>query len=86
MNISLTPKLEELVNEKVKSGMYTSASEVIRQGLRLLAMFDEQQEVKLKALRAAIQEGFDSGEATEWDFEDFKKKARTRLKTLSNNT
>ncbi len=36
MNISLTPELEELVNEKVKSGQYQSASEVIGVGLRLL--------------------------------------------------
>jgi len=35
MNISLTPELERLVNEKVKSGRYASASEVIREGLRL---------------------------------------------------
>jgi antitoxin ParD1/3/4 len=36
MNVSLTPELEELINQKVKSGMYNSASEVIREGLRRL--------------------------------------------------
>ena len=30
MNVSLTPKLEKLVNEKVKTGLYHSASEVVR--------------------------------------------------------
>lgn len=36
MNVSLTPKLEEFVQEKVKSGRYNSASEVVREALRLL--------------------------------------------------
>ncbi len=34
MNISLTPELENLVNQKVTSGLYHSASEVIREALR----------------------------------------------------
>ena len=41
MNVSLTPELEKLVNEKVKSGKYTSASEVVREGLRLLQDQDD---------------------------------------------
>lgn len=36
MNVSLTPELESFVNSKVESGRYTSASEVIREALRLL--------------------------------------------------
>lgn len=36
MNVSLTPELEQYVQEKVSSGLYYSASEVIREGLRLL--------------------------------------------------
>lgn len=36
MNVSLTPELEEFVNAKVKSGRYNSASEVVREALRLL--------------------------------------------------
>ena len=35
MNISLTPELEHFVQDKVKSGMYTSASEVIRESLSM---------------------------------------------------
>ena len=34
MNISLTPRLEKMVHEKVRSGKYSSASEVIREALR----------------------------------------------------
>ena len=41
MNVSLTPELETLVNEKVKSGDYNSASEVVREALRLLKEQDE---------------------------------------------
>lgn len=36
MNVSLTPELEKFVQGKVESGLYHSASEVIREGLRLL--------------------------------------------------
>src|SRR5207245_2295592 len=36
MNVSLTPELEALVNEKVKTGLYQTASEVVREALRLL--------------------------------------------------
>jgi antitoxin ParD1/3/4 len=58
MNVSLTPTLERLVNEKVARGFYTSASEVVREGLRLLQERDESREAKLGALRADLQEGF----------------------------
>ena len=55
MNVSLTPELEELVNKKVKSGMYHSASEVIREGLRLLKEQDELKEYRLNQLRKPDQ-------------------------------
>jgi antitoxin ParD1/3/4 len=45
MNVSLTPQLEFFVNAKVQSGRYTSASEVVREALRLL----EQQELSRSA-------------------------------------
>jgi len=57
MNVSLTPELEELVNRKVTSGMYHSASEVIREGLRLLKEQDILREARLSALRQDIEEG-----------------------------
>ena len=40
MNVSLTPELEKLVSAKVESGRYTSASEVVREALRLLEEHD----------------------------------------------
>jgi antitoxin ParD1/3/4 len=41
MNVSLTAELEEMVNDKVKSGLYQTASEVVREALRLLKERDE---------------------------------------------
>lgn len=62
MNISLTPELERFVNGKVEGGMYHSASEVIREGLRLLKEKDELRERKLAALRADVQIAVDQAD------------------------
>ena len=59
MNVSLTPELERLVDDKVKSGMYQTASEVVRESLRLLQERDEQRARRLEQLRAEIQVGLD---------------------------
>src|SRR5262245_60867946 len=63
MNVSLTPELEQLVTEKVKSGLYTSASEVSREALRVLKERDEVRQVMLQELRGEIQLGLDDLEA-----------------------
>ena len=57
MNVSLTAELEQLVNEKVASGMYHSASEVIREGLRLLKERDELRRVQMDELRRDVMLG-----------------------------
>ena len=62
MNISLTPELEALVEEKVKSGLYTSASEVVREALRLLVRVDEVRQRELAELNRAIDEGLAQAE------------------------
>lgn len=59
MNVSLTPELEKLVNEKVKSGLYNSASEVIRESLRLLQEQDMLKEFRRNELRREIMLGVD---------------------------
>ena len=41
MNVSLTPELERFVQGKVRSGLYNNASEVVREGLRLLKETDD---------------------------------------------
>lgn len=57
MNVSLTPELEKFVANKVDSGMYQTASEVIREALRLLRERDELQRNKLEELRKEISIG-----------------------------
>ncbi|BAU15144.1 hypothetical protein LEP3755_57010 [Leptolyngbya sp. NIES-3755] len=57
MNVSLTPELEKLVQDKVRSGRYLSASEVVQEALRLLEERDRTQQIKLDALRRDLQVG-----------------------------
>jgi antitoxin ParD1/3/4 len=76
MNISLTEQLEKFVSDQVQSGAYQSASEVVREGLRLLAERRKIEELKLAALRAAIREGLDSGPAEPFDMEAIIAEAR----------
>jgi antitoxin ParD1/3/4 len=59
MNVSLTPELEMLVESKVRSGRYQSASEVIREGLRLLDDQDRLRKAQLDEVRKKIQIGID---------------------------
>ena len=57
MNVSLTEKQRKYIDDKVKSGDYQNASEVVRDALRA----HELNEQKLQYLRNEIQKGFDSG-------------------------
>ncbi len=59
MNVSLTPELEGLVNEKVASGLYNSASEVVREALRLLFEHEEIRRLRIEELRREIKVGAD---------------------------
>ncbi|MCC8987485.1 MAG: type II toxin-antitoxin system ParD family antitoxin [Candidatus Contendobacter sp.] len=79
MNISLTPHLEDLVKGKVDSGFYNSASEVMREALRLLEERDQLREMRLEELRREIRKGIDSGAATPLKMEDIKARGRERL-------
>lgn len=79
MNISLTPHLEKLVQGKVESGLYNSASEVMREALRLMEERDQLRELRLEELRREIQKGIDSGEPTPLDMEAIKARGRERL-------
>ena len=54
MNVSLTPELEELVSTKVESGRYTSASEVVREALRLLEERDLSRTAQLAEFNAKL--------------------------------
>lgn len=57
MNISLTPELEAYVQDKVSSGFYTSASEVVRESLRLMHTYDDLQKQRIDQLNSAVEEG-----------------------------
>lgn len=77
MNVNLTPKLERFIQDKVTSGNYNNASEVVREALRLLEERDQTREAKLASLRQAIQQGIDSGPTIPLDIEAIKRKARS---------
>ena len=62
-SIALGEHFEDFVRFRINEGRYKNASEVIRAGLRLL----EEEEQKFYALKTAIQEGIDSGIATDFD-------------------
>lgn len=55
MNVSLTPDLEKFIHDKVGSGLYQSASEVVREALRLLEEKDKEKQQRLEALRSEVQ-------------------------------
>jgi antitoxin ParD1/3/4 len=86
MNVSLTPELEEMVRQKVSSGLYTSVGEVIREALRLLEEQDRVRAAKLDQLRQDIQDGLNSGPATAWDTGEIKREgAKRRAARASGN-
>jgi antitoxin ParD1/3/4 len=76
MNISLTPRLEEMIREKIASGFYGSASEVVREALRLLELEDQLRTLKLQRLRQDIREGLESGRSQSFDARKIKQAAR----------
>ncbi|MFI4973907.1 MAG: type II toxin-antitoxin system ParD family antitoxin [Caulobacterales bacterium] len=70
MNISLTPELERRIAEKVDTGLYSTASELVREALRMLFEADEQRD-RLKAkLNAELQLGLDQLDRGEWVDDD----------------
>jgi antitoxin ParD1/3/4 len=83
MNVSLTPELEKIVAERVASGRYASASEVIREALRLLEERDQ-----LKQLRQEVQRGLeqlDQGRQRPFDnraLESIKSEGRKRAAAM----
>jgi antitoxin ParD1/3/4 len=85
MNINLTPQLEELVRQKVASGQYSSASEVVREALRLMQREDQMQAAKLAQLRRDIQGGLESGTAGKLDVDTIKRRGRARLDAAKPN-
>ena len=65
MNVSLTPELEKFVSAKVESGRYGSASEVVREALRLLEERDEARAARLVEFQHELGRRLDSLDAGE---------------------
>jgi antitoxin ParD1/3/4 len=59
-SVNLTARLNRFIELRVASGRFLNASEVIREGLRLLEQREREDKAKLKWLRAAAKEGFDA--------------------------
>lgn len=72
MNVSLTPQLEEFVKQKVRYGLYGSASEVVREALRLLEVRDRQLEALRKEIAIGTEQA-DRGEVAPLDIEAIKR-------------
>ena len=83
MNVNLTPQLEDLVRSKVSSGLYTSASEVVREALRLMQEQDRLREVKVEELRREVRRGLESGPSKDWSAPELKAKARAKRTSKS---
>ncbi|MGH8476607.1 MAG: type II toxin-antitoxin system ParD family antitoxin [Methylococcales bacterium] len=79
MNISLPIHLQELVKTKVESGLYNSASEVMREALRLLEERDRLRETAVPELKREIEKGINSGEPAPLNMEEIKARGRKRL-------
>lgn len=82
MNVSLTPQLEKLIDQKVRGGAYQTASEVVREALRLLAERDERRSLELQHLRQQIQLGLGDirdGRVASLDMKRIKAEARREM-------
>ncbi|KAA3514564.1 type II toxin-antitoxin system ParD family antitoxin [Agrobacterium rosae] len=66
-SVNLNDHFDTFIEQQIEQGRYTSASEVVRAGLRLL----EEREAELSNLRAALVEGENSGSAASFDFDAF---------------
>ena len=65
MNVSLTPELQQFVQSRLASGRYQTASEVVREGLRLLEEREEARATALNEIRAKIRRGIEQADQEE---------------------
>jgi antitoxin ParD1/3/4 len=87
INVSLTPQLEELVRKKVDSGRYNSASEVVREALRLMDSYERVRESALNKLRDDVEAGWqqvEEGKVSDFNPEAVKRRGREKLARLRN--
>ena len=76
-NINLTDRFDRFIEAEVGSGRYGSASEVVREGLRLMEARRREEQARFKWLRGAVKTGIDQMERGE--FESFESPADLTL-------
>ncbi|RYF47684.1 MAG: type II toxin-antitoxin system ParD family antitoxin [Cytophagaceae bacterium] len=76
-SVSLGTHFASFIDDQVQGGRYSTASDVVRAGLRLL----EEHEAKVKLLQDALCTGLESGEPRPFDFEAFKARKRAALQS-----
>ncbi len=59
LNVNLTEHFDQFINAGITSGRFSDASEVVREGLRLLEEREQEEKAKIEWLRSAAKEGFD---------------------------
>ncbi len=69
-NVNLTKQLDQFIEQKVATGEFQNASEVVRAGLRLLSERDEDRAAKIEALKSAIQVGLDDLDRGDYEVVD----------------
>jgi antitoxin ParD1/3/4 len=65
LTISITPELEAFIREPVASGHFTTASDVVREGLRLLEVREREREAALDEIRREVQIGLEQAKANQ---------------------
>jgi antitoxin ParD1/3/4 len=83
MNVSLTPELESFVQTKVKNGRYNSASEVVREALRLLGDHEKARAAQLEEFQSGLDRrlaSLDRGKGVEGEgvFSEIRRKSKER--------
>ncbi len=82
MNVCLSRQLQGFIEKKVRTGRYQTASEVVREGLRLIEDRDTQRASQLRRLREEIQVGLDQvekGRVAPLEVKKIKAEGRKRL-------
>ncbi|MCE7030937.1 type II toxin-antitoxin system ParD family antitoxin [Jiella avicenniae] len=80
-SVTIGEHYERMLQSMVDSGRYSTASEVIREGLRLVEEREQFRQAKLAALRQLIAEGEESGDAELLDMAEIKAAARRKRNT-----
>lgn len=84
MDVHLAGDLERRVQEKMQSGRYGSADEVLREALQALEERDQELEARATAFQVAIVERLASGPATPMDFAALKRRLRDEAEERRN--